>query len=304
MNERAMLFGSTRSLVGVVTYPDGNRIDTGRPALIMLNAGVVHRVGPQRFHVSLARQMAGQGFVAIRFDFSGIGDSPVRADHLPYAESAILEVQEVMDSIFELTGIQRFCVMGLSSGSVVSLLTALKDPRVVGVGILNPAFEASDDWVRHVENRSASRIYLQNFLKADSWRKLLTGKTNYRRLGRALWHRLSHMGRRVEAVKSVVEGVKPSMTALLERDIQILFLFSQKDRSIDHMEEVLGSGWEKNAGSNVTTVSIPDANHTFSSPVHMGRAIEEIESWMLRCWPPEAALVLGSTLARHGQMRV
>lgn len=288
MNERAMLLGGARSLVGIVTYPDGNRIDPGRPALIMLNAGVVHRVGPQRFHVSLARKMAGQGFVAIRFDFSGIGDSPARADHLPYAESTVLEVREVMDSIFELTGIGRFCVMGLSSGSVVSLLTALKDPRVVGVGILNPAFEVSDDWGAHVENRSAGRIYLQNFLRADSWRKLLTGKTNYRRLGSALWYRLSHMGKRVEAVKSAAEGIKPAMTALLGCDIQILFLFSQKDRSIDHMEEVLGAGWEKNVRTNVRAVFIPDANHTFSSPVHMEQAIEKIESWMMRCWPPEA----------------
>jgi len=296
MNERAVLFGSTHTLVGVVTYPDGSHIDTERPALIILNAGVVHRVGPQRFHVNLARRVAGQGFVAIRFDFSGIGDSPARADLLPYNESAILEVREVMDSISELTGIQRFCVTGLSSGGVVSLLAALKDPRVVGVGILNPAFEVSDDWGKHVESRSVSRIYLQNFLKADSWRKFLTGKTNYRRMASALWQRLSHLGRRVEAVESVVEGINPTLTAFLACNIQILFLFSQKDRSIDHIEEVLGPRWQKRAGAHVTTVLIPDANHTFSSPVHLKQAVEEIEIWMKRCWPPKpAALGIGPT---------
>jgi hypothetical protein len=91
VTEEAILFGTQSSLVGVITDPPVARQGRRLPAFLLLNAGLVHRVGPNRLHVKIARMLAAMGYVVCRFDFSGVGDSSVRRDSLPFAQSAISE---------------------------------------------------------------------------------------------------------------------------------------------------------------------------------------------------------------------
>jgi len=286
VKECALLFGKSRSLVGIMTCPTGEVPDSDRPALIMLNAGLVHRVGPNRLHVTMARRMAERGFVAVRFDFSGIGESLPRFDGVPYPQSAVLEVQEVMDAVSEITGARRFCLMGLSSGALVSLETALADPRVAGTVIVNPhGFWDSPEWGAHVENLSVGRIYRRNAWRLESWRRLITGKTNYRRLAETLWYRVARRGNAARQVSTVVDGIKQRLSAFLRLNIPILLLFSDKDRGIDNFDEILGRGWSEQLGRNVSLVVIPDANHTLAVPIHLHQAVASIDEWMTIRWP-------------------
>ncbi|RPJ44332.1 MAG: alpha/beta fold hydrolase [Betaproteobacteria bacterium] len=286
INERPLVLGAARSLVGIMTTPAGFAGDASRPALIILNAGLVHRVGPNRLHVNIARRMAERGFLSVRFDFSGIGESLPRSDNLPYTQSTVLEVREVMDAVTALTGIRSFCLLGLSSGALVSLETALTDPRVVGAAILNPhGFADSAEWGAHVENLSESHIYARNLLTPHSWGRLLTGKTNYRRLAETLWYRVARRNTKVANISSVVHEMRPKLTAFLGLNIRILLLFSEKDRSIVNFDEILGERWQRNLCGNVETVTIPEANHTFAGPVHLEQAVGAIDGWMTKGWP-------------------
>lgn len=97
MKEKALLFGKTRSLVGVLTDPEHAESAAKRPGVIILNSGLLPKIGPNRLHVKIARRLAAAGFVAMRFDFSGIGDSLPRKDGMSFARSAIVETQEAMD---------------------------------------------------------------------------------------------------------------------------------------------------------------------------------------------------------------
>ena len=72
MIEEVTRFGSNGSLVGILSRP--MRSNRNLPAILLLNAGLVHRVGPNRIYVRLARHFAALGFSVLRFDFSGIGD--------------------------------------------------------------------------------------------------------------------------------------------------------------------------------------------------------------------------------------
>ena len=74
--ERVYHFGPSDSLLGVVTLPPGDRLEasTRRPFVIILNAGLVHRVGPFRMTVELARQLAKRGLRVMRIDQAGLGD--------------------------------------------------------------------------------------------------------------------------------------------------------------------------------------------------------------------------------------
>ena len=64
MRDEVFDVGNDRELVSILTRPDGGAGD--RPAVIFLNAGVLHRVGPHRLHVTLARRLAARGLPALR----------------------------------------------------------------------------------------------------------------------------------------------------------------------------------------------------------------------------------------------
>jgi len=106
MREEAIHFGASKSLVGIVTDPaeDGG----ARPAVILLNSGIFHRVGPNRLYVTLARRLALAGFVTLRFDLSGIGDSVIRRDNVPFERSSVLETQEAMAYLAASRGVNHF----------------------------------------------------------------------------------------------------------------------------------------------------------------------------------------------------
>ena len=78
MIERPLYFGERSNLLGVLTAPAAPH--PGSPAVILLNAGLLHRVGPNRLHVDVARRLAEAGFTSLRFDMSGVGDSELPGD--------------------------------------------------------------------------------------------------------------------------------------------------------------------------------------------------------------------------------
>ena len=78
MNEMVVSIGTNDALVGVYTAPacETSRDTPGdAPTVILLNAGVVHRSGPFRLHVEVARRLASLGYPCFRFDLAYLGDS-------------------------------------------------------------------------------------------------------------------------------------------------------------------------------------------------------------------------------------
>ena len=65
MNEIALQFGSQQALSAIVSLPDDKPNNTG---VILLNAGLVHRMGPFRLNVNLARKLAAENFIVMRLD--------------------------------------------------------------------------------------------------------------------------------------------------------------------------------------------------------------------------------------------
>ena len=85
VEEEALLLGAAGTLVGILCRPEGPR--TAGTAFLFLNAGVTHRVGPSGVYARLARALAAQGWLSLRFDYSGLGDSLARTDQLPAGQS-------------------------------------------------------------------------------------------------------------------------------------------------------------------------------------------------------------------------
>ena len=97
MNEQVFQFGPNETLTGVFTVPEA--INTQRPVVLILNAGITHRCGPFRLHVDIARRLARAGFATMRMDLSGLGDSRVRSDVGENEDRAMLDARDAMDFI-------------------------------------------------------------------------------------------------------------------------------------------------------------------------------------------------------------
>lgn len=131
MNEITGLFGPGRSLVGTLSLPTIRAVQP--VGFILLNAGVIHRIGPHRINVKLARALVGNGFASLRFDLSGQGDSLSIVDAAPIREQAVADVRGAMDHMERTVGIRQFAVAGLCSGAHHAVSTGLADARIVGI---------------------------------------------------------------------------------------------------------------------------------------------------------------------------
>src|SRR5438067_5251680 len=167
--EEAVLFGEKKSLVGVVTDPA--RV-TGNPraAVLLLNPGIVHRVGPGRIYVKIARALATMGFVVLRFDFSGIGDSAVRRDNLSFEKSAVAVAEDAIEFLKGTREIERFILLGGCSGARVSFRTACSDWRVVcAIPINFPVSDDEDSNPDLINQRVAQYYWKFAFFNLKSW---------------------------------------------------------------------------------------------------------------------------------------
>ncbi len=138
MREQTMDLGG--GLFGVLTLPAQERSDGA--IVVLLNAGLIHRVGPFRLHVQLARSLAQAGHAVLRFDLPGIGDAPLLA-----GTDAPGAVTRALDALQARFGDRGFVVGGICSAADLGWKVALADRRVRGLLLLD-GFAARGWWFR------------------------------------------------------------------------------------------------------------------------------------------------------------
>jgi len=137
--EEAVVFGR-RSLLGILHAPS-REAAAGRAPIALVSAGTVHRIGPHRFYVKLARRLSALGFPVLRVDLSGIGDSPAGDDgveNVTYPRGGYEDLDDALTLLAGRFGAPRLVVAGLCSGGDFAFQMGARDPRVGGVVILNP----------------------------------------------------------------------------------------------------------------------------------------------------------------------
>jgi pimeloyl-ACP methyl ester carboxylesterase len=291
-----VLFGTAQSLVGILSRPPQRVAGRGLPGVILLNAGSVHRVGPNRLYVRMARELAAEGFVVLRFDFSGIGDSGIRSDNLPFARSSVAETQQAMDYLAAVRGIERFVLVGICSGAWVSLRTASIDPRVVGAVLINARNHLHDrndeNLGTELERRTLARHYWRMTFSSSFRRKnvlrTLTGGIDYRIIPRVMvasFRSLFASGRR-----KPTRGNDPlgDMVRLVEHGGRLLHIYSEGDEGLDYFQAIVGRrylGWHDRGRLELEI--IPGASHTFMLRWNQERLLAVTREWILSLAPDQ-----------------
>jgi alpha/beta superfamily hydrolase len=269
VNEEAITFGRFASLVGILTPPAGRDSQGARTAVILLNAGIVHRVGAGRVHVKLARALASLGFLTLRFDFSGIGDSAVRDDNLNFDKSAVAETQDAMDFLERTKGIQQFILLGGCSGARIALAAASCDARVIGGLLINFPFDGEDDASPSPDavHRGAFFYYRKSALfNLNSWGRLVTGQANYRKLARALWFAIRRGIAAEQEQTPRIAQFRLDIQHLADRRVHLTFICSEGDHRLDDLQVAGGAELKHlRADRKLSLEIIKRSDHTFSS---------------------------------------
>jgi pimeloyl-ACP methyl ester carboxylesterase len=254
------------------------------PGVILLNAGLIHRVGPARFYVRLARRLEKKGLTTLRFDHSGIGDSSIRRDNLPFWTSAVVEVQEVMNGLQEQNSIDQFVLMGICSGATTAFNTASIDDRVVGIVMMNAqGYDPNQNWNLYVMNRYDAKQYRGKFFSFRSWKRIFTGQTQYQRFIKIYTRRFKNLFLRRRELSSIADRLALQMQNLIERKIRMLMIYSEGDRGLDYLQVILGNHLETMLSSScIHQEVIPGSDHTFTLLRNQESLFGIIEDWFMR----------------------
>ena len=282
-----MLFGETKSLVGILTTPGkaaSNADTTNLPAVILLNAGIIHRVGPHRLYVKMARRLAAMGFVVLRFDFSGVGDSKVRHDNLTFERSTISEAQDAMNYLSAERGISRFVLAGICSGADVSLKTACCDPRVVGAVLINAQgdqLDTGDELRSYVLIRQKARhVWRSALLNPKMWMRAVTGKVDYGDIIKVLVFPLRSRFGWKKRMSTGTSQYAADLRSVTQDGVRLLLAFSEGDTGLEILREVFGTELQQlRASGKIGFHVIPQADHVFTLLGNQERLLALVHDW-------------------------
>lgn len=234
---------------------------------VLLNAGAIRRVGPNRMWVQAARRWAANGIPTVRLDLEGIGDADGDGERLDdlaelYETGLISQVRDALD-VLQTRGLgERFVLGGLCSGACWSFHCALQDPRVVGALLLNPR---ALFWDPTLETERELR---RGVMRTSAWRKVLRGDVPLGRLAEVAAKapraplqlaRRSFERQRTRSADS--DRLALAFDSLRDAGKPLLFLFSG-DEPLH--EELVRDGYVAHASRwpNVRFEALPGADHT------------------------------------------
>ena len=276
-NELAVQFGRSASLVGILTRPP-SELQIRRPAVVILNTGIAHRIGHHRMYVKMARDLAALGHLVFRFDFSGIGDSASRGGGLSPLEAHQADLSEALDWLTASCDVHEAVLIGLCSGADIALNYGHSDKRVLGLALLDPTIPPTARFYAHYISRRLTQL--------RSWGSFVSGR------GR-IWQELSERARLAfgvadpeQTVSVADQKIRGELEQLylksLDRDLKLLVVLtggplegrqSYREQLFDALPNVPFQGW-------VSLEYFRDADHTFTSKSARARLQELVFDWI------------------------
>lgn len=130
ITESIHIYGDQKNLQGIATIPDDYKCKN--IAIILLNAGLVHKVGPFNLNIDMARKLSASGYFVFRFDLAGLGDSMKIQSNRTNNQNTMDDLAMTMSHLESQYMIHKFIVIGLCTGADHSHKISVLDNRVIG----------------------------------------------------------------------------------------------------------------------------------------------------------------------------
>jgi pimeloyl-ACP methyl ester carboxylesterase len=292
VRESALGFDADHSLFGILCEPPERRGDT---AILMLNVGGNHHIGPHRMYVKAARALAAAGYCSLRFDLPGIGDSrmpPGSSVDGTYFRHSTPGARAAIDLLAQ-RGCKRIYLLGICSGAYVAFQVAQLDSRVTGQILMNPRFLEWEDTPRDSWQASMRRhyksigYYRRAMLRSHFYQRLLRGEIDVKgvahRMATLLAARLSRALSTLLRRGGVEDGVLPGFRRLGARGCDTLMIMSAQDDALDYVEFHLGHrGTRLHDDPTFRMVLMEHSDHTFSTHASQRTVVEIVRDHLDR----------------------
>ncbi len=250
------------NLSGILSTPK----EGGQPlCIVMLNAGAIRRIGPNRMWVEAARRWAARGVPSLRLDVEAIGEadgavSPYADDNALYVDELIPQVKDAIAFLAQRGVAERFVTVGLCAGAYWAMYAGLEDPRVTAALMFNSRGIVWDTGI------AASRDLRRAFSQKLTWARIRHNVTGPRlravaRLLLGLPGRWLARRRGDQDAGSLQDRVNQVMRRIQAAPLRSVFLFSAAEPL---EEELLNGGWlpQIEDWPNVTVTRVAVRDHT------------------------------------------
>lgn len=260
-------------MLGIVCEPaEGTRRSE---AVLIVVGGPQYRVGSHRQFVRLARRLAAAGFVSLRFDYRGMGDSEGSARTF---EEVADDLAAARDFLCREPDVSSIAVWALCDAASAVLMSCSVDDRVSRLVLVNP-------WARSEATLATTHLkhyYGRRLIERDFWARLFSGRFDWLASLRGLRANIRHArsGHAVTNGSAFQSRMASGWRAFRGR---ILLVLSGRDLTAREFLEHASSdaAWHGLLEQpNVQRVEHPRADHTFSEEDWQRWLEEQTVAWL------------------------
>jgi pimeloyl-ACP methyl ester carboxylesterase len=239
------------------------------PVFVFLNGGLLHRVGPYRLYVRMARQLAKLGFTSLRVDLTGRGDTAMRKAS-SYRQAIAADYADIKTLLTSRIGSTPVVLVGLCSGADDSVRLAIDDPDVNGIVLFDAVCFKDRGFALRSVLATASECLRHPLFHTQ----LLLRRLNKLKAGKRRINPLD-----VREAPSL-EQMRSAIAAVGERDGRALIVYTRYASRFynrqGQMKDVLAyDGYDRVC----TELYWPDVSHTYLIDVHRRRVIDTVTQW-------------------------
>jgi alpha-beta hydrolase superfamily lysophospholipase len=275
VTERPVYLTPGTLLFGILTEPA--KRDALRGAVILVNAGADYHIGASGMYVTLARRWARSGYVVLRMDLAGIGDSdarPGRPDNEVFPPAALDDIRAAVEWVHAGYDLDNVSLGGLCSGAYHVLQAAIASIPVTRVLMVNPeTFFWNEDM--SIYDRQTTELvrqpsaYRNKAMSAATWKRLIRGDIDMRyvfgtfagRLSLALESKFRDIARRLHIPLS--NDLGNQLEGMVTRGVRLTFVFSRGEPGLELLKLQSGSSLER-LGKRCHIHIVDNADHVFS----------------------------------------
>ena len=272
--ERPVHVGAERMLFGIVTEPPAE--ERRARAVILLNSGADYHIGAGRMYVSMARRWALQGYIVLRMDLAGLGDSatrPGRPDDEVFPPAVIDDVRQAIDFLRSEYAVREVTLGGLCSAAYHTLRAAVAGLPLNRILMVNPQ---NFSWQERMANDDLQLVdvikergYGDRALSLANWKRLLTGQVDVRTVLRihgvrarfAIESGLRDAARRLHI--KLPRDLGAELQEIVARGVRVVFVFARGEPGIELLK-IQGGSAVKRLGDHCHVHIIDSADHTFT----------------------------------------
>ena len=279
VKEEPLQLGDGGRLFAIATEPAAR--DPARPIFVFLSAGLLHRVGPSRVHVTVARALAAQGFSSLRVDLSGKGDSPGRGS-MPNRQSVAADFDDIRAGLRSRYDDYALVLAGLCSGADNAIRLCLTEPRVQGLLLLDPI--CFPDAGFRARNLGAKWLDPRRYLRSAVRRVRGEGPTERGRPNEPEGDPVMLRDLPTE------DQVREAFSCIRDRGGRVLSIFTQYALSYYNSAGQLRSVLNVDGYAGFSTELFwPDVEHTYKLAVQRDRLRAQVLAWAHELAVPERA---------------